>query len=101
MELHKLIKQYRKSKHITQAEIAEDLHVTQAYICAIEKGTAGKSIAQLKEVIESLGGTLLIQLANQGITPHARHFIETSSSTPEEMQKIGKAFNTDVIFKIK
>jgi predicted transcriptional regulator len=101
MQLHKLIKHYRKTKKITQTDIAKRLDVTQAYISAVESGDAHASVSQLKKVIEGLGGTLLIQLENQGLTPQARLFIETAPNTPSEMIKIAKAFNTNIIFKIK
>jgi transcriptional regulator with XRE-family HTH domain len=100
MNLNDQLKAYRSTRNITQIQIAKKLDVTQAYISTIENNSVA-SVAQIKRVVEGLGGTLLIQATNSGLSPSARAFIETSGKTPAEMIKVAKAFNSDITFKIK
>ena len=51
---------YRTLKHMTQAELAEKIHMSQSSIARIERGkyNNGVSISTLLDIAEGLGTTL-------------------------------------------
>lgn len=61
---------FRKSLGLTQANMAEILHVDQSNICRIERGRfANTEIGTLQAYVEALGGTIEIH-ARIGSTSH-------------------------------
>ena len=55
------IKEVRKSKGITQKELAERTGITQADISRIENGTRNPSLAMVKRIAEGLGMRLKLE----------------------------------------
>lgn len=52
------IRSLRKKSGITQAELAEKIHVSQAMLCQIERGTKLPSLPLSVEIATALGCTV-------------------------------------------
>lgn len=52
------IRKIREAKHILQVQLAEDVGITQAMICQIERGTKNPSLQVGMAIAEKLGVTV-------------------------------------------
>lgn len=58
MNLGASIKAIRKSKGVSQVELAEKIGVTQSMLCQIERGTKTLSVPLSVDIAEALGCTI-------------------------------------------
>ncbi len=79
-QLQPLLKSLRKSRQMTQAELARRLGVVQSRVADIERDPGAVSAAQLLQVLSLLGAQLLIrdgapsaQEAESGVEPQAQN----------------------------
>lgn len=60
-QLHQLLKSLRKSRRMTQAELARRLGVVQSRIADIERDPGAVSVEQLMQVLALLGAQMVIR----------------------------------------
>lgn len=60
-----MIKEYRKKRNLTQKELANQVGVTQAYICALESGKRSNPSAKILLKISAITGAPLQGLLQQ------------------------------------
>jgi len=60
-QLQQLLKSLRKSRQMTQAELARRLGVVQSRIADIERGPGAVSVEQLMQVLAMLGAQLVVR----------------------------------------
>ena len=63
-QLRQLLKSLRKSRQMTQAELARRLGVVQSRIADIERGPGAVSVEQLMQVLAMLGAQLVVRETN-------------------------------------
>jgi HTH-type transcriptional regulator/antitoxin HipB len=71
-QLQKLLKSLRKSRHMTQAQLARRLGVVQSRVADIEREPGAVSVEQLLQVLAMLGAQMVVREAPT----------EASASTP-------------------
>lgn len=60
-QLQKLLKSLRKSRQLTQAELARSLGVVQSRVADIERAPGAVSVEQLLQVLAMLGAQLVVR----------------------------------------
>ncbi|MBQ8840898.1 MAG: helix-turn-helix transcriptional regulator [Clostridia bacterium] len=55
MSVGKKLRQIRRSKDVTQEDLANKVHVAASYLCQIERETKSPSVNLLEEIAEVLG----------------------------------------------
>ena len=55
MSVGKKLRQIRRSKDITQEQLANQVNVAKSYLCQIERETKSPSVNLLEEIAEVLG----------------------------------------------
>jgi HTH-type transcriptional regulator/antitoxin HipB len=60
-QLQQLLKSLRKSRQMTQAELARRLGVVQSRVADIERDPGAVSVAQLLQVLAMLGGQMVVR----------------------------------------
>ncbi len=60
-QLQKLLKSLRKSRQMTQAELAQRLGVVQSRVADIERDPGAVSVAQLLQVLALLGAQMVVR----------------------------------------
>jgi HTH-type transcriptional regulator/antitoxin HipB len=60
-QLRQLLKSLRKTRHMTQAQLAQRLGVVQSRVADIEREPGSVSVDQLMNVLSALGAQLVIR----------------------------------------
>ena len=67
-QLQQLLKSLRKSRRITQAELARRLGVVQSRIADIERDPGAVSVEQLLQVLAMLGAQVVVRQTDTGLS---------------------------------
>lgn len=81
------IKYYRKKCGLTQAEVAEQLHVENGYVSQIERGVALISLKRLSEMADILKVDIALLISDTGYA--------SSTYGYSELMEIIKDWNTE------
>ena len=68
MSVGKKLRQIRRSKDITQEDLAKKVNVAKSYLCQIERETKSPSVNLLDEIAEVLGCSVTDFFVKEGDT---------------------------------
>lgn len=70
-QLRQLLKSLRKTRHMTQAQLAQRLGVVQSRVADIEREPGSVSVEQLMNVLSVLGAQLVVRETEPSVPPGA------------------------------
>ena len=88
MEIGIKIKEMRLKKQLTQEELADRCELTKGYISQIENDLTSPSIATLKDILQVLGSSLIINLIKiGGLNKQARELETQKNAMLAQIEK--------------